>query len=95
MTLRINHGDEKTYTFILKDELSAPDEGGERQSERATVNWEVDFRVSKKGDGEGEGSVIFMPWTAFRPTYRGREVGGAGKVMDTARIGSFSLMMRR
>jgi Complex I intermediate-associated protein 30 (CIA30) len=95
VTLGIDHGDEKTYTFIIKDETSAPVERGQRQGERATVNWEVDFRLSKAGDAEGEGSVIFMPWTDFRPTYRGRELGGEGKVMDTAHIGSFSLMMRR
>jgi Complex I intermediate-associated protein 30 (CIA30) len=93
VTLLIEHGDEKTYTFILKDELSDPDEGTGRERERATVNWEVDFRVSK--EGEAEGSAIFMPWSSFRPTYRGRDVGGAGKVMDLARIRGMSLMMRR
>lgn len=89
------------YTFILKDEILGPDEGSGR--ERASVSWEVDFRVPKAGLMEEDeekgktkgGKVIFMPWNDFRPTYRGREMKDVKKPIDLKAVRRMSLMTRR
>jgi Complex I intermediate-associated protein 30 (CIA30) len=109
INLVIGNGDEKTYTFILKDSLPATyyDEEKGREREEATVSWEVDFKVPKserasEGDevGEEEGigkrkeTVVFIPWKEFRPTYRGKEKKDA-KPIDLKGVRRMSVMMRR
>jgi Complex I intermediate-associated protein 30 (CIA30) len=84
------------YTFILKDEL--PGKDAESGREKATVSWEVDFRVADGGkeeeEGTGKGRVLFMPWKDFKPTYRGKEKNGI-RGLDLKKIRRMSLMMRR
>lgn len=43
--------------------------------------------------GRQEAYVVRIPWSDFRPTYRGRPKADAGK-LDTAHIKRFSFMMR-
>lgn len=93
------------YTFILKDELLDPDPESGR--ERASVNWEVDFRVAGRKAGEeeeevvvedgkgGRSGAVYMPWKDFKPTYRGREVKDVERPIDLEKIRRVSLMTRR
>ncbi|KAL8818632.1 MAG: hypothetical protein Q9223_002769 [Gallowayella weberi] len=91
----VGAGDGKVYTLILKDEDSQEvrDDG----REKAGVNWEADFRVGKSSDGgtreEVEAKQIWVPWSALKATYRGKEKEDAGdfKPAEVRRIG---LMMR-
>ncbi|KAF7505839.1 hypothetical protein GJ744_000414 [Endocarpon pusillum] len=110
INLSIEDGDEKMYTFILKDELLDPDPESGR--ERASVNWEVDFRVPERkveeeeeeeevvvvdGKGrrkEGRAGAVYMPWKDFKPTYRGREMKDVEKPIDLESIRRVSLMTR-
>jgi len=74
--LNIEKGDGKVYTFIVKDEILPPGEGGREQS---TVNWEYDFRV--EGDGrDGDGGVGKGGEVGERlgPPGGGRGGGGGG-----------------
>jgi len=103
--LNIEKGDGKVYTFIVKDEILPPGEGGREQS---TVNWEYDFRV--EGDGrDGDGGVgkggevgervegakrVWIPWAELKATYRGKEKKDAAPI-DLKNVRRFSLMMRR
>lgn len=98
MNLTLECADDKTYTFILKDDVGAwPDPENER--ERATLSWEYDFNVMGGGEarsGPREGKVIFIPWEHFRPTYRGKEKEREGsKGIDLKAVRRMSLMMRR
>lgn len=89
------------YTFIVKDEVLPPSEGGREQ---AGISWEYDFRVGKVGggseDGEGNGGnedggkMAWIPWSEFKATYRGREKKDAPP-LDLSGVKRFSLMMRR
>lgn len=94
--LNIEKGDGKVYTFLVKDEILPPGEGGREQS---TVNWEYDFRVEGDGrDGKGGGveggKRVWIPWAALKATYRGKEKKDAAPI-DLKNVRRFSLMMRR
>ena len=95
------------YTFILRDEEPREREDGRR---RAGLNWEVEIWVGggdevvgegKDGGGEGgagEGRVlggkVWVPWEAFRATYRGREVEGS-RGLRREGVRGVGVMMRR
>ncbi|KAK5085024.1 hypothetical protein LTR24_007290 [Lithohypha guttulata] len=85
--------DEKTYTFILKDELLPPNpENGREQS---TVSWEFDF--SKK-DAHACHDVprfhhISITWDVFKATYRGKPKADA-KPLAKHDVKRMSIMMR-
>ena len=90
--LSIGPGDDKVYTFILKDEgrKEKRDDG----REQSTLSWEYDFKAPSTRSGESSaGGRLFVPWSDFKPTYRGREKKGAGP-LKTGNIMRFSLMMR-
>lgn len=62
---------EKRYTFIIKDDLSPPDEKSGR--EQATVSFECDFTLPPDEEpGDSCDKTVFIPWSAFLPTYRGK-----------------------
>jgi len=92
-------GDGKMYTFIIKDEILPPSEGGREQ---ASISWEYDFRVGGCGDGgdenefgrEKEEKKVWIPWSELKATYRGREKKDAAPI-DLSHVRRFSLMMRR
>lgn len=104
VVLDVGRGDGKLYTFIVKDEILPPDQGGREQS---TVSWEYDFRVEESGgdggigDGKEEvgeraqgGKRVWIPWAELKATYRGKEKRDAAPI-DLANVRRFSLMMRR
>jgi hypothetical protein len=98
--LKLGEGDDdsfnKKYTLILKDEILEKRPDGREQS---TVSWEYDFagpdssRDSKKFGTDGHGYVHYVPWSEFKPTYRGKPKSDA-KPLDLASIKRISIMMR-
>ena len=108
--LDVESGDGKMYTFIVKDEILPPSEGGREQ---AGISWEYEFRVGGKGVGQGDGAgrgeggceekgkregtgvtKVWIPWTGLKATYRGREKKDSPP-LDLKNLRRFSLMMRR
>ena len=90
-------GQGKVYTFILKDEM--PEGKREDGREKAGVNWEVDFCLGNEEDieeknAEKEMTAIWIPWSEFKATYRGKEKKDAGELKkgSVRRVG---IMMRR
>ena len=84
---------EKRYTFILKDNLLQRDPDTGR--EQATISWEVDFDLPPQTiPGDAKNKVIFIPWSALTPTYRGKPKKDA-EPLDLKKIKRFSIMMRR
>ncbi|KAL8771160.1 MAG: hypothetical protein Q9209_003331 [Squamulea sp. 1 TL-2023] len=93
--VHIGEGDGKVYTLILKDiELQNKRDDGR---EKAGISWEADFRANNSSTGgTGEevlGEKIWIPWSALKATYRGKEKEDAGKFKpgEVRRIG---FMMR-
>ena len=90
--IEVVKGDGKTYTLIVKDEV--PEEKREDGREKSSTNWEYDF---KAGGSESQADVnmkVWVPWSNFNATYRGREKKDAAP-LKTRDIKRFSLMMRR
>lgn len=85
--LRLGRGDGKRYTLTLKDEEASRRPDGREQS---TVSWEYDF----VGRDNGEGSEAYVPWSDFKPTYRGKARPDA-KPLDLKSVKRFGIMMRR
>ncbi|KAF7718773.1 Uncharacterized protein PECH_004240 [Penicillium ucsense] len=81
--LVIDSSDGKKYTLTLKDEILPKRPDGREQS---TVSWEYDFRARGR-------QTIFVKWSDFRATYRGREKEDAGP-LDLNNIKRFSIMIR-
>ncbi|KAJ5668256.1 uncharacterized protein N7477_006826 [Penicillium maclennaniae] len=81
--LVIDHADNKLYTLTLKDEILPKRPDGREQS---TLSWEFDFRA------EGR-TTIFVKWSDFRPTYRGKEKKDV-EPLDLKNIKRFSIMIR-
>ncbi|KAJ4361614.1 hypothetical protein N0V95_001690 [Ascochyta clinopodiicola] len=81
--LVVGKDDGKRYTFILKDEILPPMDDGREQS---TISYEYDFSAA------GSYSV-FVPWSEFKPTYRGKEKSDASP-LNTKSIKRWSFMMR-
>ncbi|KAL6718043.1 hypothetical protein ACLMJK_004128 [Lecanora helva] len=91
----VEKSDDKVYTFILRDEEQV--EKREDGREKAGINWEVEFRAGKSGDGEVDEEKemkIWLPWSEFKATFRGKEKKDAGK-LKTGEISRVGLMMRR
>lgn len=86
--------DNKRYAFIIKDELLPRDPTSGR--EQSTTSWEYEFQVTSRSMDQSQPELvsIFIPWTALKPTYRGREKdpGRPIKLQDIRRV---SIMMRR
>ncbi|KAI0155169.1 NADH:ubiquinone oxidoreductase intermediate-associated protein 30 [Xylariaceae sp. FL1272] len=80
--LKIQKGDGKRYTLIVKDEVLPKRPDGREQS---TVSFEYDFTGSTGG--------IDIAWEDFKPTYRGKPAPDA-KPLDLANIKRISIMMR-
>ena len=88
--LSIQSGDDKKYTFILKDE--ALPRNADNGREQSTISYEYDFRVPES-ESTGE-HLIRIPWTDFKATFRGKEKADADP-LDTKQIKRFSIMARR
>ncbi|KAJ5198095.1 uncharacterized protein N7498_007212 [Penicillium cinerascens] len=83
LELVIDHADNKLYTLTLKDEILPKRPDGREQS---TLSWEYDFR------SEGQ-KTIFVKWSDFRPTYRGKEKKGV-EPLDLKNVKRFGIMIR-
>lgn len=83
-------GDGKKYTLTLKDSVLPKRPDGREQS---TVSWEYDF-VSPTIADQGGDQVLYVPWSDFKPTYRGKPMPEAGE-LDLEHVRRISLMMRR
>lgn len=95
IVLDVSKGDDKKYTFNVKDELlpKNPEDG----REQSTISWEYDFvrsEANPTSDPQSTLRSIVIPWTAFRPTYRGRPKDDA-RPLKTHGIRRFSIMIRR
>lgn len=91
LLLKVDKADGKRYTLILKDTLLSrnPDNG----REQATISYEYDFDTSSSKANSNHASTTFVPWTEFKPTYRGKEKKDAAK-LDTSSVKRVSIMMR-
>ena len=98
----VEKGDGKVYTLILKDvEQAAKREDGR---EKAGVSWEVEFRAGQNKRVQesekytdilaSEDITIWVPWSEFKATYRGKEKKDAGE-LKRGEIRKLGLMMRR
>ncbi|KAF2486870.1 complex I intermediate-associated protein 30-domain-containing protein [Neohortaea acidophila] len=84
--LDIENGDDKRYTFILKDDLKSP--GIETGREKSSISFECDFDLEDVAD-----NTIFFPWDAFTPTYRGKPQKDVAP-LDVKNIKRASIMVR-
>lgn len=92
LLLDIEKSDGKQYTVILKDEILPKRPDGREQS---TVSWEYDFKIEPPDEGQQSGiGEIFVEWSKFKPTYRGREREDVDP-LDLKNVKRLSLMMRR
>ncbi|KAI5369493.1 Putative complex I intermediate-associated protein 30 [Septoria linicola] len=90
--LCISKGDKKRYTFNLKDELLTPDPDTGR--EQASISYECDFELPPQTEpGDTHDKTVFIPWSSFNATYRGRPKKDA-KPIDLKQIKRLSIMMR-
>ena len=85
-------GDGKVYTLIVRDE--EPEDKRDDGREKAGINWEYDFKAGDSGMDAEVNQKIWIAWSDFKATYRGRERKDTGK-LKTGEIKRFSLMMRR
>ncbi|KAF2238191.1 CIA30-domain-containing protein [Viridothelium virens] len=89
--IEIGKSDSKRYTLILKDELLP--KNPENGREQSTVSYEYDFRPQSKSSSGDSKKTIFVPFTALKPTYRGREKKDAAPV-NLKSVKRLSIMMR-
>jgi len=80
--IQLGKHDGKKYTLTLKDHLVMTD--GREQS---TISYEYVLNTAS------ENGLLFVPWHAFKPTYRGKEKKDA-KPLNTKNVKRWSLMMR-
>ena len=87
-----NKAQAKRYTLILKDELlpKNPDNG----REQSTVSYEYDFTLQSDVRASDDDQTIFVPFEAFKATYRGREKKDA-EPLNLKSVKRLSIMMRR
>ncbi|KAI0022910.1 CIA30 family protein-like protein [Xylariomycetidae sp. FL0641] len=82
LRIKVKESDGKKYTLTLKDEILPKRPDGREQS---TISWEYDF--------VGREAEFDIPWSDFKPTYRGKAKPDA-KPLDRASIKRISIMMR-
>ena len=89
-------GDDKEYTFIVRDEREREKRDDGR--DQAGVSWEVVFHApsaDKTDDREEDKTrVIYFPWRDFKATYRGKEVDDPAP-FKSGNIRRIGIMMRR
>ncbi|KAF7530438.1 hypothetical protein G7054_g9614 [Neopestalotiopsis clavispora] len=85
--LKVRGGDSKKYTLTLKDGEELPKRPDGR--EQSTVSWEYDFAAG----GKDHNNKLFVPWSDFKPTYRGKPRPDA-KPLDLKAVRRVSFMMR-
>ncbi|KAL7924199.1 complex I intermediate-associated protein 30 domain-containing protein [Trichoderma austrokoningii] len=89
IVVAVAQADGKRYALTLKDEIPPRRDDGR---EEAGVSWEAEFEVVQDGSGL-DVKDVYLPWSAFKPTYRGRPKPDA-KPLDLAHVRRVGLMMR-
>ncbi|RFU73032.1 hypothetical protein TARUN_9227 [Trichoderma arundinaceum] len=89
IVVAVARADGKRYALTLKDEI--PPRSGDGR-EDAGVSWEAEFVVSQDGS-DYDLKNVYLPWSAFKPTYRGRPKPDA-KPLDLSNVKRVGLMMR-
>ncbi|BFZ62966.1 hypothetical protein YB2330_004078 [Saitoella coloradoensis] len=84
--LILARGDGKRYTLVIKTDLPAKRPDGRDES---TVSYEYTFLAHDSKEEQ----VIFIPWDAFKPYYRGKPKGDAAN-LDLKAIKRWSFMCR-
>ena len=85
---------DKNYTLTLADTLLPPDPQTGR--DQSTISFEYDFTASNdcKGDTKpDEPQRVFIPWSSFRATFRGRDVDAPP--IKTEAVRRISILIRR
>ncbi|KAI5840847.1 complex I intermediate-associated protein 30-domain-containing protein [Morchella snyderi] len=84
----------KTFTLVLKDVVPAVyiDQATGWLREESTLSYEATFKATD-GTANGDEQIIFLPWSNFKATYRGRERDGE-RELDLGGIRRFSVMAR-
>lgn len=90
MVVAVAQADGKRYALTLKDEIPPRRDDGR---DEAGVSWEADFVVSQDAS-DLDLQHVYLPWSAFKPTYRGRPKPDA-RPLDLAHVKRVGLMMRR
>ena len=90
--LELEAGDDKRYTFILKDGLLPPNPDSGR--EQASISYEYDFLVKDSIVTVDGDQYVFIPWKSLKATYRGREKEDAPPI-NLGHLKRFSIMSRR
>jgi hypothetical protein len=90
VSVRTELTDDRTYTFILKDELLPREPVTGR--EQSTVSYEVDFKVEER-DRFHDSKVFYFKIDELVPNYRGRKKEDA-QPLETRAVRRFSIMMR-
>ncbi|KAH6610660.1 hypothetical protein Trco_000680 [Trichoderma cornu-damae] len=89
VVVAVAQADGKRYALTLKDEIPPPRDDGR---EEAGVSWEAEFAVRQDGS-DLDLKHVYLPWSAFKPTYRGRPKPDA-KPLDLSSVKRVGLMMR-
>ncbi|KAM7185977.1 NADH:ubiquinone oxidoreductase complex I intermediate-associated protein 30 [Rhypophila sp. PSN 637] len=76
----------KKYTVVFKDTILPKRPDGREQS---TISWESDFSLAGV-----ETETITLPFTEFKPTYRGKPVEDPEAKLDWGSIKRVSIMVR-
>ncbi|KAH8150714.1 uncharacterized protein LAJ45_05410 [Morchella importuna] len=84
----------KTFTLVIKDVVPAAyrDPATGRAREESTLSYEATFKATD-GAANGDEQIIYLPWSNFKATYRGRERDGE-RDLDLGGIRRFSVMAR-
>ncbi|OTA03741.1 hypothetical protein A9Z42_0042230 [Trichoderma parareesei] len=90
IVVSVAQADEKRYALTLKDEIPPRRDDGRQE---AGISWEAVFKVPQEGS-QYDLKKVYLPWSAFKPTYRGRPKPDA-KPLDLKHIKRVGLMMRR
>jgi hypothetical protein len=86
----VRKSDGKRYLLTLKDDIPGRRDDGREMS---GITWEAEFDASGTNEA-GKAEEVFLPWSAFKATYRGRDKEDA-KPLDLKSIKRVSFMMRR
>lgn len=89
LRISVRKSDGKRYLLTLKDEIPGRRDDGREMS---GVTWEAEFTAD--ASKEAQTSEVFLPWKAFKATYRGRPKDDA-KPLNLKSIKRVSFMMRR
>ncbi|KAK0385182.1 hypothetical protein NLU13_7660 [Sarocladium strictum] len=89
LCISVCKSDGKRYLLTLKDEIPGQRDDGREMS---GITWEADFTADESTE-TSQAKEVFLPWNAFKATYRGRSKDDA-KPLNLKSIKRVSFMMR-